>query len=108
MESIGVKIQVDGGKEFKTQLDNIKATSKELSAELKNVVNGLDSTGNKQQDTAKKVQLLVSAYDNAGKKLETLTAEYMGNMGTTVTGYYGVAMMQSRFLRRLVITCCST
>lgn len=75
MESIGVKIQVDGGKEFKTQLDNIKATSKELSAELKNVVNGLDSTGNKQQDTAKKVQLLVSAYDNAGKKLETLTSQ---------------------------------
>lgn len=75
MESIGVKIQVDGGKEFKAQLDNIKATSKELSAELKNVVNGLDSTGNKQQDTAKKVQLLVSAYDNAGKKLETLTSQ---------------------------------
>lgn len=75
MESIGVKIQVDGGKEFKAQLDNIKATSKELSAELKNVVNGLDSTGNKQQDTAKKVQLLVSAYDNAGKKLETLSGQ---------------------------------
>lgn len=75
MESIGVKIQVDGGKQFRAELAEIKATSKQLSAELKNVVNGLDSTGDAEKDAAKKAQLLQSAYENAGRKVEVLTSQ---------------------------------
>lgn len=70
METIGVKIQVEGGKEFKAQLDNIKATSKQLSAELKNVANGVDSTGSKAADASRKTALLTAAYDNAVSKVQ--------------------------------------
>jgi len=69
METIGVKIQVEGGKQFKAELDNIKATSKQLSAELKNVANGVDSTGSKAADASRKTALLTAAYDNAVNKV---------------------------------------
>lgn len=68
MESIGVKIQVDGGKQFRAELDNIKQTSKLLSQELKNVVNGLDATGDKEADAAKQAKILTEAYENSQKK----------------------------------------
>ena len=73
MESIGVKIQVDGGKEFKAELENIKQTSKALSAELKNVVGGLDSTGDQAEDTKKKMSLLEQLMQEAAKSVEVLT-----------------------------------
>lgn len=69
METIGVKIQVEGGKQFKAELDNIKAISKQLSAELKNVANGVDSTGSKAADASRKTALLTAAYDNAVNKV---------------------------------------
>lgn len=73
MESIGVKIQVDGGKEFRAELENIKQTSKALSAELKNVTNGLDSTGDQATDTKKKMSLLEQLMGEAARSVETLT-----------------------------------
>lgn len=75
MESIGVKIQVDGGKEFRAELENIKQTSKALSAELKNVVNGLDSTGNEALDAQKKIGLLRGLMGEAARSVETLTTK---------------------------------
>ena len=73
MENIGVKIEVDGGKAFRAELDAIKQTSKSLAAELKNVVNGLDSTGDQAEDTRKRIALLEQLWDEAGKKVNTLT-----------------------------------
>lgn len=73
MESIGVKIQVDGGKEFRAELENIKQTSKALSAELKNVTSGLDSTGDQATDTKKKMSLLEQLMGEAARSVETLT-----------------------------------
>lgn len=73
MESIGVKIQVDGGKQFKAELEQIKQTSKAMSAELKNVVAGLDSTGDAAQDAQKKISLLSGLMEEAGKKVGLLS-----------------------------------
>lgn len=73
METIGVKIQVDGGKQFRAELENIKQTSKALSAELKNVVNGLDSTGDASDDARKKISLLEQLWDEAGRRVELLS-----------------------------------
>ena len=73
METIGVKIQVDGGKQFRAELEQIKQTSKAMSAELKNVVAGLDSTGDAAQDTQKKISLLSGLMEEAGKKVGLLS-----------------------------------
>lgn len=73
MESIGVKIQVDGGKQFRAELEQIKQTSKAMSAELKNVVAGLDSTGDAAQDAQKKISLLGGLMDEAGKRVSKLS-----------------------------------
>ena len=68
MENIGVQIKVSGSKEFKNELNQIKETSKLLNTELKNVVNGLDKTGDKEQDAANKAKILAAAYENSQKK----------------------------------------
>lgn len=73
METIGVKIQVDGGKQFRAELENIKQTSKALSAELKNVVNGLDSTGDASDDARKKISLLEQLWAEAGRQVDVLS-----------------------------------
>ena len=75
MESIGVKIQVDGGKQFRAELEQIKQTSKAMSAELKNVVNGLDSTGDAAIDARKQISLLGGLMDEAGKKVSRLSEQ---------------------------------
>lgn len=78
MESIGVKIQVEGGKQFRTELENIKQTSKLMATELKNVVNGLDTTGDAALDARKKISLLGGLMDEAGRKVETLNKKLEG------------------------------
>lgn len=81
MESIGVKIQVEGGKQFRTELENIKQTSKLMATELKNVVNGLDTTGDAALDARKKISLLGGLMDEAGRKVETLNKKLEGQQG---------------------------
>jgi len=78
MESIGVKIQVDGGKQFRDELKNIKETSKALAAELKNVTEGLDTTGDAAADAQKKVRLLQGLWEEAGKKVEKFGKQLAG------------------------------
>lgn len=85
MESIGVKIQVDGGKQFRAELDNIKQTSKLLSQELKNVVNGLDATGDKEADAAKQAKILTEAYENSQKKAGLFSQKLQGQVTELVS-----------------------
>ena len=112
MESIGVKIQVDGGKQFRAELENIKQTSKAMAAELKNVVNGLDSTGDAAIDARKQVSLLGGLMEEAGKKVSTLTKQLkdqQANLATmktqlaAVTAQYGAASPEAAKLNNAIL-----
>ena len=98
---IGIRIGVDGEKEFKTALSAINSQLKNLSSEMKAAVTsmtGMDSAescsakkadilGRSIEATKQKIDMIRSAYDRAKEKLDSLgsaleQAKAVNNLGT--------------------------
>lgn len=74
MQSVGLKIQVDGEAEFRKSIKDINAEAKKLDSELKLVAAQFKNSGDSQDNLTKKQDVLRQAIENQQKAIDEYTA----------------------------------
>lgn len=75
MADASLKVKVDGGASFKSELTEINAKGKELSSEMKAAASSLDGVGKKFKSTSQQIKTLGAAMANQKSKIQTLNKQ---------------------------------
>lgn len=75
MADASLKVKVDGGASFKSELTEINAKGKELDSEMKAVASSLDGVGKKFKSTSQQIKTLGAAMANQKSKIQTLNKQ---------------------------------
>lgn len=75
----GIKLAVDGASDFKSALSGVDSQIKNLNAQLKNAVEALNSTEDKEAVLAKQSEILGNKQSALQEKIQVLTKEYSDN-----------------------------
>lgn len=72
MQSVGIKIAVDGGAQFRDEINSITQKSKELASELKAVTSSFDLTGDASGKAAAQMDVLTREMQNQKSYMDAL------------------------------------
>lgn len=75
MQSVGLKVQVDGEAEFKQSLKELESESKRLNSEMKLLSEQFKNSSSSQEANKSKTSLLTQQYKNASKQVDALADE---------------------------------
>lgn len=73
---VGIKVKVDGEKTFRTAIQAINQQCKELSAEMKASMAGMNSMANSEEKVAQQTKLLSDYIDKNKEKVQVLSQQY--------------------------------
>lgn len=73
MQSVGIKIAVDGGAAFREEIAGITQKSKELASELKAVTSSFDLTGDSSKKAAAQMEVLSKEITNQKSYIDALS-----------------------------------
>lgn len=74
--SAGIKIGVEGEREYRQALSNINQTTKELTSEMNMLTSSFDKNTSAEAQNAAKAEVLQKQIDNQSRKVELLTDKY--------------------------------